>query len=191
MALSAALGLVFSVITAAVLRPAAAIPAAVLFTAVSCVFIGVDLGRRELSHRVLALAIAGVLVAQGVAAWSVDAPIRWAGSLAGGGVAFVAVLAFHLVSPESPTRTEVAYAALVGTTLGWFGLGRVGLGLGLGLVIGAVTAGPLVLVGRRRVDAGVIERPEVASIVPALAMGGWVALCWGEAILNWYTATRA
>lgn len=190
MAISVALGVMFSAITAIVMRPTAALPAAIVFTLASCLVIGVDFARRELSHRALALAIVIVLTTQAFGALSEGEPQLVLGSLAGGAVAFVAVLAFHLVTPDSPTRDEVIYAALVGTTLGWFGLGRVGLGLGLGLVIAAVSAGPFVLAGRRRAGAGVVGRAGAMSIAPAMAVGGWIALCWGDAIVGWYATSR-
>jgi len=190
MAMSAALGVVLSVITALVLRPTAALPAAIVFTVVSCIVVAVDLARRDISRRALGLAVAVVILAQGFGALSVDQPARLLGALAGGVVAFLAVMTFHLVSPESPTRDEVVYAALVGTTLGWFGLDRVGLGLGLGLVIGAVSAGPQVLVGRRRAGDDVVDRPVTATFAPAMALGGWIALCWGESILSWYSSSQ-
>jgi leader peptidase (prepilin peptidase) / N-methyltransferase len=188
MAMSAALGLVLSLITAAVLRPTAVLPAAIAFTLVSCLIVGIEFRQHRLSRAALAVSIAVVLVAQALGALAVGEPHRLAVSLIGGVVAFLAVFAVHVASPNSLSTYEVAYAALIGATLGWFGIGRVGLGLGLGLIIGAVSAGPLVLVSRRRAAAGLLQ-PVVTSFAPALAVGGWIALCWGDAIVNWYSAT--
>ncbi|MGD9701612.1 MAG: hypothetical protein AB7Q42_05825 [Acidimicrobiia bacterium] len=189
MAMSAGLGLVLSVITAAVLRPAAALPAAIAFTLISCLVVGIELRQHRLSRGALVVSILVVLTAQAIGATVTAEPDRLFGSVVGGLVACLAVFAVHVASPDSLSSYEVGYAALIGTTLGWFGLGRVGLGLGLGLVIGAVSAGPLVLVSRRRAEAGVLQRPLVTSYAPALAAGAWISLCWGDAIVSWYSAT--
>jgi leader peptidase (prepilin peptidase) / N-methyltransferase len=186
MAMAAGLGLVLSAITAAVLRPTAALPAAIVFTIISSLVIGVELHHHRLSRGALMASIFVVLAAQAVGASIGDDPRVLLGSLGGGLLAGLAVLTVHVASPNSLSAYEVRYAALIGTTLGWFGVARVGLGLGLGLVIGAVSAGPLVLVSRRRAEAGLLERPLVTSYAPALAVGAWISLCWGDVIVSWY-----
>jgi leader peptidase (prepilin peptidase) / N-methyltransferase len=188
MAVAAGLGLVLSVITAVVLRPTTALPAAIAFTIISSFVIGVELRHHRLSRNALMVSILVVLAAQAVGASIGDDPGVLVGSLAGGLVAGLAVLTVHVASPNSLSAYEVRYAALIGTTLGWFGVARVGLGLGLGLVIGAISAGPIVLLSRRRAEAGQLQRPLVTSYAPALAVGAWISLCWGDAIVGWYAA---
>ncbi len=64
------------------------------------------------------------------------------------------------------------YALLIGATLGWFGLERVGMGLLLGFVAGAVVAGPVAVLRR--------DRRSTFPFGPALATGAWIALCFGD-----------
>ena len=191
MAVSAGLGLFLSVITAAVLRPTAALPAAIAFILVSCLLVGEELRHHRPSRGVIVMAITVVLTAQAVGAATIDEPARLLDAVLGGAAAFLAVFAVHVASPNGLTNDDVAYAALVGTTLGWFGIGRVGLGLGLALIIGAVTAGPQVFVSRRRAEAGLVQTRTVVAFAPALAGGAWIALCWGDALVRWYDRTPA
>ena len=187
--MSAGLGLFLSVITTAVLRPSAALPAAIAFTVISCLVVGVELRQQRSSRSVILLAILVVLTAQAIGAATVDEPVHLLDAVLGGAAAFLAVFAVHVASPNSLTNDDVAYAALVGTTLGWFGIGRVGLGLGLGLIIGAVSAGPQMLVTRRRAEAGLVQSRTVVAFAPALAAGAWIALCWGDVLVRWYART--
>jgi len=91
MAVAAGLGLVLSVITAVVLRPTTALPAAIAFTIISSFVIGVELRHHRLSRNALMVSILVVLAAQAVGASIGDDPTVLLGSLAGGLVAGLAV----------------------------------------------------------------------------------------------------
>ena len=162
------------------------LPAALIFTIGSCVLVGVDLQHRRLPHRIVLPAIAAVLAAQAIGAWSQRDGGLFVRSLAGAVTAGGGLLAVHLVSPEGLGFGDVTYATLIGATLGWYGLDRVGLGIGLGFVIGAIAAGPVLMLARRRAELGGSTGPATLPFGPALAVGAWLALCWGEPIAQWY-----
>ncbi len=173
-------------ITVGVIGWSAALPAALIFTIGSCVLVGVDLQQRRLPHYIVFPAIAAVLIAQVIAAWNQRDLGLFMRSLAGAAAAGGGLLAVHLVSPEGLGFGDVTYATLIGATLGWYGLDRVGLGIGLGFVIGAIVAGPVLMFERRRAEMGESTGPATLPFGPALALGAWLALCWGEPIARWY-----
>jgi leader peptidase (prepilin peptidase)/N-methyltransferase len=173
-------------ITVGVIGWSATLPAALIFTIGSCVLVRVDLQRRRLPHRIVLPAIVAVLAAQAIAAWTQRDAGLFVRSLAGAAVAGGGLLAVHMVSPEGLGFGDVTYATLIGATLGWYGLDRVGLGIGLGFVIGAIAAGPVLMLVRRRVELGGSADPATLPFGPALAAGAWLALCWGEPIAQWY-----
>lgn len=186
-AATAAVAMVFGAATVGVLGVGVGLPAALIFTVVSVVLVVVDVRERRLPHRIVLPAIGVVLVAQAIAAWHEREPSRFAQALAGGLIAGLGLLAVHLVSPQGLGFGDVTYATLIGSTLGVFGLTRVGLGLGLGFMIGAVMAGPAVMLGRRRAARSVATvGSSTIPFGPALALGAWIAMCWGGSITQWY-----
>jgi hypothetical protein len=175
---SAAFGVLSATITALVVRPAAALPAAFVFLAVAVLHVHRVRTAQPTLRWLTAASVPVVLVLHAIAAARIGEPERFWLAVAGAAVAVLAVLAVHVTS-SGLEPDELAFAALIGSTLGWFGLARVGLGLGLGLVIGAIAVGPLVHASRRRAEAGILARPST-TVAPALATGAWIALCWGD-----------
>jgi leader peptidase (prepilin peptidase)/N-methyltransferase len=107
-----------------------------------------------------------------VGAIAVGEPRRILFSAFGACAAFSALLIVHLASPDGLGFGDVTYALLIGATLGWFGLARVGIGLLLGFVVGAVAAGPVAVMRH--------DRRATFPFGPALAAGAWIALCFGD-----------
>lgn len=173
-------------ITVGVIGPSVTLPAALIFTIASCALVSIDFQQRLLPRRIVLPATAAVLVAHAFAAFDHDdAGLFWR-SIVGAAVAGGGLLAVHLVSPEGLGFGDVLYATLIGATLGWYGLDRVGLGVGLGFVIGAIAAGPVLMLARRRAELTGTSSPATLPFGPALALGAWLALCWGEPIAQWY-----
>ncbi len=162
------------------------LPAALVFTAVSCVLVVIDVRERRLPHRIVLPSIGVVLAIQAIAAWVERDRSRVLQAFLGAAAAGIGLLAVHLVSPEGLGFGDVTYGTLIGATLGWYGLSRVGLGLGLGFVLGAIAAGPALMLSRRRTAADGNPGPATIPFGPALAAGAWLALCWGETISQWY-----
>lgn len=162
------------------------LPAALVFVLASCVLVVDDVRERRLPALWLAGSSAAVLVSVAVAAYAIGEPERLAQSLLGSAVAAALVAVAAVIAPHGLNGGDVAYAGLIGATLGWYGVGRVGLGLALGFLAGAVLAGPMVAYTRRQAVAGWRQGRgwQHGSIPfgPPLAAGAWLALCFGDVI---------
>lgn len=173
--------------TVAALGTTAILPAALIFTAAAIPLIVVDVRSRRLPHRIVLPAIAASVVVQTIVAWHTANPSLITGAILGGLVAGGGMLIVYLVAPDSLGFGDVTFSTLIGVTLGSLGLARVGLGLGLGFMVGAVIAGPAVLLRRRLMAGGPSPAPTTIPFGPALAAGSWLALCWGDAVLSLLT----
>jgi leader peptidase (prepilin peptidase)/N-methyltransferase len=167
--------------TALILGATAVLPAALVFTVASCVLAAVDLRDRRLPRQIVFPALGAIELTLIAAAVATGEPRRLIASAIGACAAFSALLIVHLASPEGLGFGDVTYALLIGATLGWFGLARVGLGLLLGFVAGALVAGPLAVLRQ--------DRHTTFPFGPALALGAWVALCFGDQLAH-LTLTR-
>ncbi len=161
-----------AVVTAFLLGVTAVLPAALVFTVTSCVLSAIDLRDRRLPRHIVFPALGLIELALIVGAVAVGEPRRIVWSAVGACAAFTALLVVHLASPDGLGFGDVTYALLIGATLGWFGLERVGMGLLLGFVAGAVVAGPVAVLRR--------DRRSTFPFGPALATGAWIALCFGD-----------
>jgi leader peptidase (prepilin peptidase)/N-methyltransferase len=170
---AAAVSSVFlAAVTALILGATAVLPAALVFTVISVVLAAIDLRDRRLPRQIVFPALGVIEVALIVGAIAVGEPRRILFSAFGACAAFSALLIVHLASPDGLGFGDVTYALLIGATLGWFGLARVGIGLLLGFVVGAVAAGPVAVMRH--------DRRATFPFGPALAAGAWIALCFGD-----------
>jgi prepilin signal peptidase PulO-like enzyme (type II secretory pathway) len=169
-------------VTARVLEGSPVLPVALAFVAVAAVLIPLDLRARRLPRAVLLGGLGVVFAVQLVAAISIDEPRRIVGSIVGGGVGALAFMVVHRAAPDGPSFGDAAFAALAGGTLGWVGADRVVLGLGLGLVLGAIAAGPITLAVRR----DLLTLSPSITLRPAIAAGTWIAMCWGGQFASSY-----
>lgn len=162
------------------------LPAAVIFVVSSCVLVVFDVRERSLPVGWLIGSLGSVLGAVAAAALAVGEPERLRDSLLGALAAGVVVLVAARLGPHGLLVGDASYAALMGATLGWFGLPRVGLGLAFGFGVSAVLAGPIVAYTRRQAMAGWRDgagwRHRSIPFGPPLAAGAWLALCFGEPI---------
>jgi leader peptidase (prepilin peptidase) / N-methyltransferase len=175
--------MLISAVTAIVLQGSPVLPVALAFVAVAAVLIPVDLRERRLPRGTLLIGLAVVVGVQVVTAISVGEPRRILAVAVGMVLALVVLLAAHRFAPSGVSLGDAAFAVLAGGTLGWFGPDRVVLGLAIGLVIGAVAAGPITLAAAKDVLA---LSPGI-TLRPAMAAGTWIALCWGQTIVAWYS----
>jgi leader peptidase (prepilin peptidase)/N-methyltransferase len=143
-----------------------------VFTVASCVLAAIDLRDRRLPRQIVFPALGAIELALIIGAIAIGEPRRILWSAISACVAFSALLIVHLASPDGLGFGDVTYALLIGATLGWFGLARVGLGLLLGFVAGAVVAGPVAVLRW--------DRRSTFPFGPALAAGAWIALCFGD-----------
>ncbi len=160
------------------------LPAYLVFTAAGLALSIIDLEHFLLPNRIvypLSIAMVPLLA---LAALGDD---DWKGLLRaviGGLAAFLFMFIVHVIYPRGMGFGDVKLSWTLGLVLGWISLGAVFLGLFLGFLTGAVVGLLLVVVtksGRKtRVPFG-----------PFLFVGTFVALLWGQSILDWYLGTSS
>jgi leader peptidase (prepilin peptidase)/N-methyltransferase len=160
------------------------LPAYLVFTAAGLALSIIDLEHFLLPNRIVyPLSIAMVpLIAIG--ALGDD---DWKGLLRaviGGLLAFAFMFIVHVIYPRGMGFGDVKLAWTLGLVLGWISLGVVFLGLFLGFVLGAVIGLVLVVVTK----AG---RKTRVPFGPFLFVGTYIALLWGQPILDWYLGTSS
>jgi leader peptidase (prepilin peptidase)/N-methyltransferase len=101
------------------------------------------------------------------------------GAVLGGLLAFGILFAIHFVSPRGMGFGDVRLAGVLGVALGWLDLGHVLLGLFLGFLTASVVS--LTLIGLR-----LRSRKDRIPFGPFLALGGLLAMLFGEPLLRWY-----
>jgi leader peptidase (prepilin peptidase)/N-methyltransferase len=147
---------------------------ATFFVTVLVVLSAIDIRERILPNRIVLPATAVVLAAQ-----LLLAPERWAEWLLAPLEAAFFLLAGHFVNPRGMGMGDVKLCLLLGVALGKV----VVVALVVGLLAALLPA--LVVVARR----GRAARGVGIPFGPFLAVGGIVALFWGEALLDAYLGT--
>jgi leader peptidase (prepilin peptidase)/N-methyltransferase len=146
--------------------------------AVAAVFLAslVAITAIDLSHQIIpdVISVPGILV--GAIANLITGRVAWIesllGILVGGGLFFVIILA----SRGGMGGGDMKLGAMLGAFLGWkLGL----LAILLGVLSGGVLALVLLILGRK-------GRKDAIPFGPFLALGGAVAMLWGEPLLGWY-----
>ena len=152
--------------------------AAVLFLAAASVaLMAIDIEHLRLPNPIVfttQIAVAVLLVFAAVESHQLD---RLATVAGGAALMSGVLLAIHVISPRGMGFGDVKYAVALGAVLGWYGMARVGLGLFLSFLAGAVV-GTVVLIVRGR------SKP--FPFGPSLAVGTFVAISWGQPIIDWY-----
>jgi len=139
----------------------------------------VDLDHRILPDKVtLPGIVAGLIIAP--LAGLTTFPESLIGALAGGGALYLIALAGTAVfGKESMGGGDIKLAAMLGTFLGWQG---VIVFLFIAFFVGAVV-GVAVLAARRS------EGDHTVPFGPFIALGAFVTMVWGDAIVRWYLTT--
>ena len=150
---------------------AAELALGLIFCALLVVITLTDLDRRVIPNAVL---LAGAVAAVVVVGVSDPASLasRAIAAAAAGGFLFLVALAY----PRGMGMGDVKLAAVMGLYLGR----AVAPALLIGFAVGAVVG--LVMIARR----GASARKQAVPFGPFLALGGVVALWWGDAIVSWY-----
>jgi len=133
-----------------------------------------DLERGVIPNRVL---IAGAVIGLTIAAATDPSslPARGVAAAAAGGLLFLVALAY----PRGMGMGDVKLVAVMGLYLGHSVAPAVLIGFAAGAVVG------LGLIARRGAEA----RKQAVPFGPFLALGGIVALWYGDAIVDWYLGT--
>jgi leader peptidase (prepilin peptidase)/N-methyltransferase len=142
-----------------------------LFCALLVVVTLTDLDRRVIPNAVLA---AGAVAAVAIAAISDPSSLeaRAIAAIAAGGVLFIVAVAY----PRGMGMGDVKLAAVMGLYLGRAVAPALLIGFAAGAVVG------LALMALR----GASARKQAIPFGPFLALGGVVALWWGDAMVSWY-----
>ena len=130
----------------------------------------------DLRHQIIPDAITFPGVVMGFMASLVTGRIAWIDSLGGialGAGLFVAVI---LLSRGGMGGGDLKFGAMLGAFLGWQALL---VALFVGVVLGGMSA--VALLASRR-----LARKDAIPFGPFLAIGGAVALFWGDTMLGWY-----
>jgi leader peptidase (prepilin peptidase)/N-methyltransferase len=159
----------------------AELPAVLLFVAGGVALSGIDIDTMRLPTKVVYVTlglVAGGLLGAGVAtgAWH---RVAWAvaGSLGASG----ALLLLLVVSRKGMGMGDIRLALVLGAVTGWYGPGRVALGLFLGFLIGSIVG--LTVAAR----SGQLKGKKI-PFGPSLFAGSLVAVLWGASMLHWYRA---
>lgn len=173
-----AVGMLFGWQVAAVV-PGGVLPAFLVFGAGTLGLALIDLDHQLIPNRVLfpALGIGAVLLAGGAIVEG-----DGAGLLRGFGgavVYFAFLLVIGLVARGGFGMGDVKLALLLGLFLGFLGWGELALGAILAILLGGV-ASIMVLVFTSK------GRDAKFAYGPYLVAGAWIAVLWGERIIDWY-----
>lgn len=146
----------------------------IAFCALLVVVTLTDLDRRVIPNAVL---LAGAIVAVGLAAATDPGSLdgRAIAAVAAGGLLFLVALAH----PRGMGMGDVKLAAVMGLYLGRSVAPALLIGFAAGALVGVV------LIARR----GASARKQAVPFGPFLALGGVVALWYGNAIVDWYLST--
>jgi leader peptidase (prepilin peptidase)/N-methyltransferase len=158
-----------------------ALPAFLVLAAVLPALALIDIQRLVLPNRIvypLTGAVTALLILGALGDHDLGALAR---ALAGGVVAFGALLVLHLIAPSGMGFGDVKLAFVLGLALTWLGWGDLIVGFLLSFLYGAAIS--LTLVAMRARD-----RRDHVPFGPFLAAGTLTAVVWGDAILRWYDA---
>ena len=174
----AATGLLFAG-AAAVVGPAWTLPAHLWFVAVTVTLVLTDLDHKRIPNRILypGTVVAGILLAGGAAAEG-QLPALGRG-LAGGAAYFGLLLVVALEARGGFGFGDVKLAVLLGLFAAFASWGALFVAAFGGFVIGGLVSIVLMITGR----AG---RKDTIPFGPSMVVGAYVAIAWGEQIVDWY-----
>jgi leader peptidase (prepilin peptidase)/N-methyltransferase len=135
----------------------------------------IDLEHRLIPDRITLPGIAVGLVLSGLR----GGPWELGGALVAAVGAGAVLLLIAVASRGGMGGGDVKLAAMMGAFLGW---PLIAVGLFVGVIIGGVVAVALLA-------AGLKGRKDHIPFGPALAVGGFVAMEWGQDLLRWYLGT--
>jgi leader peptidase (prepilin peptidase) / N-methyltransferase len=155
------------------------LPAVLLFVAGGIVLSAIDIEHYRLPNAVvyplLGLVGGALVVAAGMSSWS---RLVWvaAGAVVAAGLLFTIVL---LTRGRGMGMGDVRLALVLGAVTGWYGPGRVAVGLFLGFLVGSVVGIGLA------VRTGKVKGVKM-PFGPSLITGAFIAVLWGGNVWDWY-----
>ena len=156
-----------------------ALPAMLFFTAASVALAFIDLDTRRLPNPIVFTTQGAVAAGLVGAALADGTPGKLVGVAVGAAAASGFLYLLHVAKPGGMGFGDVKYAVAMGAVLGWFGLGRVAVGLLAGFLAGSVVG------VAQAVRAGRL-RGATMPFGPALAAGAMFAIVWGQSVIDWY-----
>ncbi|MCU1461978.1 MAG: prepilin signal peptidase PulO-like peptidase [Acidimicrobiales bacterium] len=157
------------------------LPAFLVFFASLLAISAVDLEHYIIPNRIVYPTIFVSIPLLAAAAAAQDQWGHFAHALLGGAVAFLVLLAVHLVSPRGMGFGDVRLSFVLGLFLGWLNpwAGHVFLGLFLGFLLGSLIGLALIALRRR-------GRKDHIPFGPFLAGGAVLAVLFGKPVVDWY-----
>ena len=174
-----ALGGAYGGLTAAAIAPWPVLLAFLTFGGATLALGLIDLDHQLIPNRVLfpSLGVAGLLLTIGALTDGAGGALLR--GLAGAAAYFLGLLLFALLARGGFGMGDVKLALLLGLFLAYLGWGELALGSILAVLLGGI-ASALLLV------TGIMKRDSKFAYGPYLIVGSWVAIIWGEHILDWY-----
>ncbi|MCP4306870.1 MAG: prepilin peptidase [bacterium] len=157
----------------------AVLPAFLVFGTATLALALIDLDHQLIPNRVLFPGLgvsAALLVIGAIIDGGSSALLR---GILGGVVYFLILLAVGLVARGGFGMGDVKLALLLGLFLGYLGWNILMLGSVLAILMGGVAAVGLLALTKKKRDAKF-------AYGPYLVVGAWIALIWGEELLDWY-----
>lgn len=155
------------------------LPAYLWFAATTLVLIFTDLEHKRIPNRILypSTVVAVILLAVGAVGEAETAALLSA--LAGGGAYFALLLVIALIARGGFGMGDVKLGFLLGFFLTYGSWEQLWAGVFLAFLIGG---GISILLLATRVKG----RKDAIPFGPALVLGAWISLAWGEALVSWY-----
>jgi len=157
-----------------------ALPGFLLFAWTLIVVAVIDATTRRIPNRLTYSLTPALLVLLALAAVAHGEPLVALRALAGGVVAFAALLALALISPRGMGMGDVKLAAFIGVGLGYLGWSHVLLGVFGAFLLGGAVAIILLAVRLR-------GRRDLLPFGPYLAVAALLALLMGRPLIDAYT----
>lgn len=155
------------------------LPAYLVFAATTLVLTVTDFQHHRIPNRILYPATGisvGLLAVGAVADGAVSALGR---GLLGGVVYFVLLFVTALAARGGFGFGDVKLAFLLGTFLAFRGWGTLAVGIFTAIALGGLAGLILLAAGRR-------GRKDAIAYGPALVLGSWIAIAFGERLFAWY-----
>ena len=162
-----------------VIGPAWVLGAYLLFVATTVVLVLTDLDHKRIPNRILYPATAAALVLLTAGAGADGSIGSMPRALAGGGIYFGVLLVIALLARGGFGMGDVKLAFLLGTFLAFQSWDTLWSGIFLASLIGGLVSLFLLITKKK-------GRKDAIPFGPPLILGAWVALVWGQQLVDWY-----
>lgn len=155
------------------------LPAYLWFGAVTAVLVLTDLDHHRIPNRILypGVLVGGALLAAG--ALLEGSPAAFLRALGGGAAFFLLLLGIALVARGGFGFGDVKLGVLLGMFLAYLSWAALVAGVFLGFLAGGLAAIALLVAGRK-------GRKDPIPFGPAMVLGAWIGVAYGEPLMRWY-----